>query len=143
MGVQDQSGFGCHKLSTSIGFHADLSGSHNSLGTGWHTVTNWVAKGNNELYIMGGGQLSKTAYTVPTSGYYVCASQLRIDSMSRSYHVRMIIAVNGHKDTNNGLHVIQGNRGSTNYRSLRVAGTLYLEKSDSVSVMVYTNGDNS
>ena len=89
------------------------------------------------------GTASSSAYKVGKSGYYVCAAQVRIDSMSRSYYVRLIISINGDKDVNNGLHAIQGNRGSTNYRSLKVAGTVWLNVKDSVSVMVYTNGDHS
>jgi len=86
--------------------------------------------------------MSSTAYHAPKAGYYVCASQLRIDRMSRSYYVRALIAINGDRDAKTGLHTKQGNRGSTNYRTLQVAGTVYLDKADSVSVYVYTNGDN-
>jgi hypothetical protein len=140
--LHGESGYGCHFLSTKEGFHADMS-STDWFGTGWHIVKHWRTTGNNELYKMGSGTASKTAYNVGKAGYYVCAAQVRIDSMSRSYYVRLIISINGDKDTNNGLHAMQGNRGSTNYRTLKVAGTIWLKQKDSVSVMVYTNGDNS
>ena len=141
--VNDESGFGCHYLSTKIGFHASVSARMEILSTGWHTVTNWRTSGNTELYVIGGATMSPTAFTAPKPGYYVCASQVQVDSMSRSYYVRLVVAVNNNRDYNNGLHSMHGNRGSTNYRSLRVAGTVYLAQADSVSVFVYTNGDNN
>jgi hypothetical protein len=38
---------------------------------------------------------------------------------------------------------MQANQGSSNYRSMRVAGTLKLSGSDTVSVVVYSSSDNS
>merc|ERR1712072_883687 len=81
-------------------------------------------------------------YKAPQSGYYMCATQVRIDqvqtSLSSSSRFRLIIAINGQIDIHNGLHVNDGNQGSTNFRSLRVAGTVYLKKGQRTSVNVYT-----
>ena len=40
-----------------------------------------------------------------------------------------------------GLHVIDGNRGSTNYRSMTIAGSTYLKKGDKTSVKVFSEKD--
>merc|ERR1719174_2474672 len=46
-------------------------------------------------------------------------------------------------DIHNGLHVSDGNQGSTNYRSMRIVGTVYLKKGERTSVHVYSQSDNS
>ena len=58
---------------------------------------------------------------------------------ARNSYFRAIIAVNGHKSTNNGLHVIEGNGGSTNYRTMAVSGNLQLKKGQYASVFVYSS----
>merc|ERR1711912_183581 len=63
-----------------------------------------------------------------------------IDSASNS-RFRMIIAINGQVDIHNGLHVNDGNQGSTNYRSLRIAGSVHLKKGDRTSVHVFSFSD--
>lgn len=40
-----------------------------------------------------------------------------------------------------GLHAIMGNGGSSDYHSMRVAGTVYLKKTDTMSVFVYSSSD--
>merc|ERR1719181_1706415 len=55
----------------------------------------------------------------------------------------MIIALNNGMDTHNGLHVSDGNQGSTNYRSMRILGTVYLKKGVRTSVHIYSESDNS
>merc|ERR1711866_37863 len=79
----------------------------------------------------------------------MCATQIRIDaafstlSKTGKTRFRLIIPINGQLDIHNGLHVNDGNQGSTNYRSLRVAGTVYLKKGDRASVAVYSWKDAS
>merc|ERR1712037_557486 len=102
----------------------------------------WRTSGNNELYALGGGLTSSTWYVAPQAGYYMCAAQLRVDSASNT-RFRMIIALNNGMDTHGGLHVSDGNQGSTNYRTMRIMGTIYLKKSDRTSVHVYSASDNS
>ena len=66
-----------------------------------------------------------------------------------TYHVgrtddfRLMIAINGDHDANNGLHVIDGNGGSTNYRTMSVSGNLQLKKGQYASVFVYSDKDNT
>ena len=55
----------------------------------------------------------------------------------------MVIALNGNKDVNNGLHVIEGNGGSTNYRTLSVSGNVQLKKGQYTSVFLYSSNDYS
>jgi hypothetical protein len=66
-----------------------------------------------------------------------------MDSGSRGYYFRLLIALDNSKDANNGLHAIEGNMGSNNYRNMNVAGTLYMKVNQYTSLYVYTNGDNS
>merc|ERR1712032_290256 len=42
-----------------------------------------------------------------------------------------------------GLHAIAGNGGSSNYRTMKVAGTLYLTKGQTLSVTMYSSSDAS
>ena len=139
--VQTESGWGCHMMGTGVGFHADASATQ-TFKTGWHRLTKWRTVGNNELYAQGGSPNSNGYYRAPESGYYMCATQVRIDA-AMSSRFRMIIAINGQMDLHNGLHVNDGNQGSTNYRSLRVAGTVYLKKGQRTSVNVFSWSDQS
>merc|ERR1712187_778413 len=146
--VQTESGFGCHIMQTSVGFHADMS-TTTTYKTGWARLKNWRTGGNNELYSMGGGPNTQGYYKAPEAGFYMCATQIRIDaafstlSKTGKTRFRLIIPINGQLDIHNGLHVNDGNQGSTNYRSMRVAGTVYLKKGDRASVAVYSLKDTS
>jgi hypothetical protein len=146
--VQTESGFGCHIMQTRVGFHADMSTTA-TFKTGWARLKNWRTGGNNELYSMGGGPNTQGYYKAPEAGFYMCATQIRIDaaysslSTTAKTRFRLIIPINGQLDIHNGLHVNDGNQGSTNYRSLRVAGTVYLKKGDRTSVAVYSWTDPS
>ena len=141
--VDDSSGFGCHFLDTKFGFLADLQQDTQYFGRGtWYRIKGWRTAGVSTLYAVGTGA-SDDAYTVPTDGYYVCNVNMRIDSMS-SGQVRVRIVVNGVVlDGNNGLSSISGSRDSTNYRDMTIAGTAKFMKGDSLSVHVYSDGDNS
>merc|ERR1719201_272738 len=139
--VQTESGFGCHQMGTNIGFHADASATQ-AFKKGWSRLTKWRTAGNNELYAQGGSPNSQGYYVTPEAGYYMCATQVRIDSAATS-RFRLIIAINGQMDIHNGLHVSDGNQGSTNYRSLRIVGSIYLKKGQRTSVHVYSQSDNS
>merc|ERR1719198_1317644 len=139
--VQSESGFGCHQMAGGVGFHADASGDQ-VFGRGWARLARWRTSGNNELYSVGGGITSSTWYVAPSAGYYMCATQVRIDSASNT-RFRMIIALDNGMDTHNGLHVSDGNQGSTNYRTMRIMGTVYLKKGVRTSVHVYSASDNS
>merc|ERR1712199_20206 len=137
--VQSESGWGRHLMGTGIGFHADASATQ-TFKTGWSRLTKSRTAGNNELYAQGGSPNAQGYYKAPQSGYFMCATQVRIDSASNS-RFRMIIAVNGEVDIHNGLHVNDGNQGSTNYRSLRIAGSVHLKKGDRTSVHVFSFSD--
>jgi hypothetical protein len=138
--LHTESGFGCHLLGSKIGFHADMSGDM-SFGRGWFAVSKWRTSGTPTLYVNGGGA-TVGDYIVPQSGYYVCSAQLRFDSASGD-HIRAIIAINGQRDTHSGYSAISGNRDSTNYRDMTMAGTGRFKKGDTLSVHVYSSSDNS
>ena len=76
------------------------------------------------------------------TGYYLCNANVRLDAFGGGYS-RLLIAVNNRKDVNNGLHTIEGNGGSKNYRSMMVSGTLKLSKGQFASVYVFSNNDNN
>jgi len=142
--VQTESGFGCHMMGTMVGFHADASISQR-FKKGWSRLTKWRTAGNNELYASGGSVDSNGYYKAPQTGYYVCATQIRIDQaqISSNSRFRLIMAINGQVDLHSGLHVNSGNGGDTNYRSLRLAGTVYLKKGTRTSVHVYSSVDDN
>ena len=141
--VHNESGWGCHLLGTQVGFHADLQLTIKATKRSLLMLKGWRTNGNNELYAMGPGGLVNGYYTAPYDGFYVCATQVRIDS-AKNLYFKLVVAVNGGYDTNNGLSVTSGNEGSQNYRTLRTAGVLYLKKAQKVSVYVYPgNNDNT
>ena len=76
------------------------------------------------------------------TGYYLCNANVRLDQFNQGFS-RLLIAINGKRDVNNGLHTIEGNGGSTNYRSMMVSGTLKLKKTEYASVFVHSTGDTA
>ena len=142
--VNSESGWGCHHLSSNVGFHAGASADQ-TFGRYWSRVSKWRTAGNNELYAMGGAAVSSTGFfKAPYGGFYVCASQVQIKSDTISYSLfRVGLFVNGQTDYNNGMHTVDGNQASTNYRSMRVSGLVKLEKGDTVSVNIYASTDAS
>jgi hypothetical protein len=144
--AHSESGFGCHNLASNVGFHADAI-SNQKFGRSWSRISRWRTAGNNELYAMGGAGVSNQGFfTAPYGGYYVCATQIRLDlssTISSYAYVRVLLAVNGQLDYNNGMHTIDGNQGSTNYRTLRVAGIVRLDPGSKISVHVYNSYDAS
>ena len=131
--VSTESGYGCHRLGSNIGFHA--SGRiDQQFKNSWNRLKQLRTTGNNELYNIGGpGIDSQGFYKVPSTGYYACAAQIRIDNANAGYF-RVVISINGGIDMNNGMHAIDGNLGSNNMRSMRVAGTVSLKEGNTVSV---------
>merc|ERR1711881_200653 len=100
-----------------------------SMGNGWRRATNWRSVGNEFLYAKGGGFKGDGYYLAPQSGYFICSAVMRLDSADRSRYLRLLITVNENKDINNGLHAMNG-YGSSDYRPLTVAGSIYLEEKD-------------
>jgi hypothetical protein len=92
---------------------------------------------------MGGRPDSQGYYNVPQTGYYVCYANLRIDSHTSSYYLRTVISINSKLDADSSLSHIGGDRESTNYRSARLSGTIWLKQKDKVSIYVYSQADNS
>lgn len=138
--AHSESGFGCHRLGTGIGFHAEMS-KDQGMGNGWRRVTYWRANGNEFLYNTGGFS-ADGVFNVPEDGYYICSSVMRIDSADRNRYFRLLLTINDNRDVNNGLHAING-YGSNDYRPLTVAGTVWLKEKDRLSVWMYSGGDNS
>merc|ERR1719454_1037209 len=119
--IRSERGFSCHRFSTKVGFHADKLGT-SSFSRGWKLVPNWRVTGAKSLYNVGGGyNRNSGVYSAPSQGSYFCGAMIRLDSASRFSYFRVNLNLDGKPDVNNGLHVIRGNRGATNYGSLNVA----------------------
>ena len=145
--VQTESGWGCHHMNSRHGFHAD--GKENQrLGRGWTSLKTWnvnprIKGGDKQLYSMGGGISGDGFYQVRADGYYVCAVNARLDGASPDGYFRLILAINGNTDLNQGLHAISGNGGSSNVRTMKIAGTLPLKKGQTLSVYLFSSGDQN
>ena len=106
-----------------------------------------LQSGPKELYAMGlpGVPLGVDAqgfFNSPDTGYYACAAQLKFEYATGGFF-RIVISVNGQLDVNSGLQAVEGNKGSTNYFTLRVAGTTYMKTGDTISVSVFSDKDDS
>ena len=66
-----------------------------------------------------------------------------MDGASNAGYFLVELAINGKVNTDNGLAAIDGNGGSTNYRTLSVSGFLKLNRGQHVSVYVYSQKDTS
>ena len=146
--VHPESTFSCNRFSSNVGFRADKTGNQKmSKANVWQEVQGWRAWGEPGLYSLGGVKLTKTSrFTAPFEGVYFCGVQLRLDLIgTRTYsgYFRINLVLNGGKDTNNGFHAVDGNSASTNYRSMGVAGTIYLKKGNFISPWVYSYSDKS
>ena len=131
------------------GFHAVKVGTQARKSTGWWRVDLWrtapksQAKKATAVYDADGSFDDESGrYTVKQQGAYFCFAQARLDSVSRSGYSRLLIAVNDGIDQNNGLHAVDGNIGSTDYRGMSVAGTLWLKENDLISMYAHTSADN-
>ena len=161
--VQRESGFSCHLFgvpsckdgSTVIatpmpvpcepdtGANADLAVPAVDARRGWTEIHNWRTSGDNALYNTGGNMDDKLGrFTAHNNGYYLCSTQVRLDGAAATSYFRVTIAINGNRNGNNGLHVIDGNGGSTNARTLGVTGTIQLKAGQHTSVFVYSSGDS-
>jgi hypothetical protein len=129
------------KCGINIGFNANPV-SAVTKGSGWHEWKNWKVAGNRELYNTGNSFTPSLGRFAPPTGYYLCSSQVRIDSFSSSYS-RMVIAINGNTDVNNGMHAIEGDYGDTNYRFHSVSGVIKINAGQWVSVWINSVNDNS
>ena len=124
-----------------IGFNARAN-SH-TRGSGWQEITTWITAGNPTLYNAGDYLDQKSGrFGPPVDGYYLCSTQVRIDSFSSSY-TRLMIAINGNRDTGNGMHVIEGDYGDTDYRAMSVTGVIKISQGSYVSVWIESVSDNS
>ena len=143
--LSTESGFGCHLFRGRLGFHADKADS-TEYGKGWSIVKNWSTKGSKLLYASpakNGAPNPEGFYTASQDGYFACTAQIRLDSASSSGFFRTILALNGDTSKTKAFVSIDGNKGSTNYRTMRVAGTVRMKKGDTVAVFVYSSSDTS
>jgi len=156
--VQSESGFSVHYIEASLtssadatstsssdsGFTADLTteNSYSSMGTGTQQeVTGWTTTGVNTLFNEGSAWSDSTGrFTAPATGYYAASAQIRFDGVGSGYS-RLVIAVDGTYDINNGLHAIDSSL--TSYYTVNVAGTLYLTAGQYISVWAYSQSDSS
>ena len=103
--IQSESGFSCHMMLTAIGFHASVY-TKQQFSAGWSMLKGWESKQsvNKELYALGGGtdNLLDGAYVAPKTGYYICTTQVRLDSADKSSYFRVILALNKNINLNHG-----------------------------------------
>ena len=64
-----------------------------------------------------------------------------MNSLSKA-GARLVIALDGGTNGNGGLFVVEGNGGSTDQRTLRVAGTIALESGRKMSVNIFTRDES-
>ena len=124
-----------------IGFSASGKGNL-LLAGGWSEVTAWKTEGNYELYNTGHFDQNSGRFTPPAGGYYLCSTQLRIDSFSSSY-TNLVISFNGAHDVENGMATVDGDHSSTDYRAMSVSGVVKVTEGDYLSVWVQSVTDNS
>ena len=145
--VGSESGFSCHQFSTKYGFHA-TKGTTQTMKRGYKVVSNWIATGAGSYNAVGTALNLKTGlYRIPSkglgAGVYYCSANIRMDQASSTGWYRLLLTINNSADSNNGLSVVRGNKGSTNYGSLTVGGTLMLSANQYTSVYAYASSDNS
>ena len=101
--VSTESGWGCHFMKQKLGFHADAK-KNQAFKKGWNLVSQWEdhSSVNSELYNLGGSIASNGYYHAPETGYYACSAQIRLDSADKSSYFRLLLALNGDKDVNQG-----------------------------------------
>ena len=101
--ISSESGWGCHYMKQQIGFHADAK-ANQGLKKGWNLVSRWEDRSsvNSELYNLGGSIASNGYYHAPQTGYYACSAQIRLDSADKTSYFRLLLALNGDRDINQG-----------------------------------------
>ena len=144
--LHPESTFSCNRFSSNVGFRADKDGTV-KMSKEWHEVQGWRVWGEPGLYTLGGVKLkNKVRFIAPFEGVYFCSVQLRLDLIGqRAWQgfFRLNLVLNNQKGTTNGFYAIEGNSASTNYRSIGVAGTIYMKKGDAISPWVYSYSDKS
>ena len=130
------------KCGKDVGFSADAEKSKTYSG-GWQEVREYRTEGTPTIYSVGlSFERNSGRFLAPTSGYYLCSTQLRIENFGSSY-TRVTIAIDGTKDNQNGMTTMLGDYASTNYRAQGLSGVIYVKAKQFVSVWVQSVTDNS
>lgn len=82
--INTRSGFSCHSMGTQKGFHGNLRKDFR-IPKGRSTLASWHFLFNGR-YDSGGRPAGDGLYTAPESGYYVCAAQVRCESVDEHVH---------------------------------------------------------
>ena len=147
--ISSESGFSCNQFSTAVGFRADIASTQVINNKGFAVVaTSWRTSGEPGLYYASGSKInfdvSKGELTVLEDGIYFCSAQIRVDNANSEGLMRLLVTYNKMSETNtHGFSSLDGFGGSTNYRSLAVAGTIKLYKKDTFNVWIYSSDDAS
>jgi hypothetical protein len=110
--VQAESGWSVFQLDVKEGVFAEQDGNRAVTTTGYLTPENW--RTDSLMGFLLGGSFTSGIYTVQQPGVFIIAYSQRfdgVDSTSADSYVRAIVAINGQRSVNNGLHAIQGAAG--------------------------------
>ena len=102
------------------------------------TVVIWIMGKDGGDRLRGTGEpISK----IPHSTFCVMQIQIQTHSLSKT-GTKVVIALNGETNGYRSLIAVDGNRRSTNQRTLRVAGTITLKSGWKTSVNIFTRDNN-
>ena len=133
----------CVKCGPSRGFNADLKSSSPYLKAGFYEIKNWRTDGNNEMFESDGSFNNGNGRFYPKmTGTYLCNANIQIDAFTNKGSSGLFIAINGNKTPESGMYTVEGDGGSSNYRSMMVTGVVSVTKGQYVSVFVQSIGDN-
>eukprot|EP00930_Biecheleria_cincta_P056248 TRINITY_DN423_c1_g3_i1.p1 TRINITY_DN423_c1_g3~~TRINITY_DN423_c1_g3_i1.p1 ORF type:complete len:2561 (-),score=411.03 TRINITY_DN423_c1_g3_i1:97-7755(-) len=141
--VDSESGFAAYFIGATVaGFHADLSESLHVSSAGWYSIGSWRTSGLAALFDSGNHfDETQGTFRAPSSGLYHVSANVRLDSAGGSYF-RLVVAVNGNSDINNGMHSIAGTP-TAPYYTLSCASDVYLEAGQTLSLQVFSEKDTS
>ena len=145
--IHTQSGFSCHQLTESSGFHAVKSGSQD-LGPLWTQVTGWRVGGTRGLYSFGDSFNTGTGVYAEEDGAYYCAARVLFDRThtrkkkddpkkkdAADSYTRLHLRVD-ENDEEYGLSTVGM---PNNMIGLNVAGTVALKSGQRVSMWAYSD----
>eukprot|EP00434_Breviolum_minutum_P026604 symbB.v1.2.023516.t1/scaffold2153.1/size87802/7 len=109
--------------------------------SGWYEITGWTTSPAPLFQSSSSFDANTGRYTAAKSGVYQVNCNLRLNN-ARGWYFRVLVAIQGDLDVNNGLHSIQGYP-TKDYYTLSAGGTMSLTAGQTVSCWVYSQDDTS